>query len=112
MVFYSFECKAELQKRVGYQQRIAHELEPHLKRLLTRDGALKAAPRTYSGRLNEEADLAFSTSKTDRRIYIESEFRPNVEKDLVKFQIGWNAQLLGVALLVLAINPREINPAC
>lgn len=35
---------------------------------------------------------------------------PNVEKDLVKFQIGWNRELLAAAVLVLPVDREAINP--
>jgi len=107
----AFECKAPLQQGVGYQQHIANELERHLRLRLTESGMLKHASTSYSSALNEQADLAVAKTDGGRRLYIEIEFRPNVEKDLVKFQIGWNCELLGTAMLVLAINRRTINAA-
>jgi hypothetical protein len=59
--------------------------------------------------LNEEADLALGTNYNGPRLFIEIEFRPNVEKDLIKFQIGANTGALTAAILVLALERNNIN---
>ena len=40
----------------------------------------------------------------------EIEFRPNYEKDLVKFQIGANSGILAVGVMILALDRRSLNP--
>lgn len=70
---------------------------------------LRTADSRYSPKLNEEADLALGPKYTGPRLFIEIEFRPNVEKDLVKFQIGANTGALGVAILVLTLDRNNIN---
>lgn len=40
---------------------------------------------------------------------METEFRPNVEKDMVKFQIGANAGVLSVAVLILTSDRNSVN---
>jgi hypothetical protein len=72
-------------------------------------GTLKAVNCKYSPTLNEEADLALGSSYDGLRLFIEIEFRPNVEKDLVKFQIGANTGTLGAAILILALERSNIN---
>jgi hypothetical protein len=43
--------------------------------------------------------LALARSSSEPKIFFEVEFRPNAEKDLVKFQIGKNRGTLGAAVL-------------
>jgi len=105
----SFVCKAAVLSGQGYQQHIARELEDHLASRL-RDGEFRTARRArYSPRLNEQADLAIGRSGLERQIFVEIEFRPNVEKDLVKFQIGSNTGRLAAAVLILATDRKAIN---
>jgi hypothetical protein len=93
----------------GFQQDLADTLKQHLGEYLGRVANLRIADSRYSPRLNEEADLALAPNNTGPRLFIEIEFRPNVEKDLVKFQIGANTGALGVAILVLTLDRNNIN---
>ncbi len=63
-----------------------------------------------SPNLNEKADLAFATDTDVPAVYCEIEFRPNVEKDLIKFQIAHNRGRLAAAVLVVATARGRINP--
>jgi len=94
----------------GFQQDLAGTLKQHLREYLGQVANLKVVGSRYSPKLNEEADLAFGSSYNGPRLFIEIEFRPNVEKDLVKFQIGANTGTLVVAILVLALERNNINP--
>lgn len=105
-----FQCTASRRPGVGYQQHIADELERHLTRRLRARGDLQTATTRYSPVLGERADLAIAGREGGRRLYFEIEFRPNVEKDLVKFQIGWNRERLAAAVLVLAVDRQAVNP--
>src|SRR4051812_11233931 len=98
----SFVCQAQAVEGQGYQQNLAHELERHLGEQLARLPSLYSGSARYSPRLNEKADLAIGRSGSDSRVFFEVEFRPNVEKDLVKFQIGANSGTLAAAILILA----------
>ena len=93
----------------GFQQDLAESIERHLRTCLTTNGLVIASTR-YSLRLNEEADFAVARSYGGPRVFFEVEFRPNVEKDLVKFQIGANAETLILGVLILAIDRNNINP--
>lgn len=106
----AFTCKAPRTDGQGYQMSIAHELERHLSTTLTRGKPVYAGGSRYSPRLNEKADLAIGASTGDSKVFFEVEFRPNVEKDLVKFQIGHNAGSLAAAVLILALDRSAINP--
>lgn len=94
----------------GFQLELGPTIKSHLYQNLADRSKLKPASRAYSPRLNEEADLAFGSPDSERRLYIEIEFRPNVEKDLVKFQIGANTGWLGAAVLVLTLDRNCVNP--
>ena len=104
-----FVCQAAPDPVRGYQQEIAHDLQKHLERLLTTGRQLFASRAKYSPNLNEKSDLTISRNGCEKRIYFEIEFRPNVEKDLVKFQIGANTGSLAVAVLILAVDRNTIN---
>jgi hypothetical protein len=105
----TFVCRTQVVVGQGYQQDLAHELELHLTVQLTRLPGLHSGTARYSPRLNEKADLAISRNGSISRVFFEVEFRPNVEKDLVKFQIGANNNALAAAVLILASNRNAIN---
>jgi hypothetical protein len=88
---------------------VAHELERQLAARLCRFPGLHSGSARYSPRLNEKADLAIGRNGSDSRVFFEVEFRPNVEKDLVKFQIGANSGALAAAVLILAADRNAIN---
>lgn len=94
----------------GFQLDLGPTLKRHLYDALTDGSGLTPSVTKYSPRLNEEADLAFETAGSTRRLYFEIEFRPNVEKDLVKFQIGVNSGWLGAAVLIVTLDLNCINP--
>jgi len=104
-----FVCTADFTSSSGYQQSLAHELEAHLKSALSAYGMRSAYDRKYCPNLMEHADVVLRKDGSDQRLFIEIEFRPNVEKDLVKFQIGYNSGWLGVGILILAINRDALN---
>lgn len=108
-VLFGFVCAAPPRDGFGYQQSLARELENYLADILTHDGSLERASDSYSPRLNERADLALEHPGTGDRVFFEVEFRPNVEKDLVKFQIGHNNGRLGIGILIVAIDRTAIN---
>ena len=95
----------------GLQQYLADTIKRHLQNTLTSSYGLSLASDRYSPKLNESADLALARDSSGKRIFFEVEFRPNVEKDLVKFQIGENRGTLAAAVLILAIDRTNINRA-
>ncbi len=109
-IIKSFVCQKPLHYNQGYQRAIAIELEAYLKQELLTDPSLTPMSLRYSPRLNEQADVAIGPADGRSGAYFELEFRPNVEKDLVKFQIGFNTGRLAVAILILANDRRLINP--
>ena len=94
----------------GFQKYLADALEAYLKAMITQRKGLRSANTRYSPRLNEKADLAFGREYDGSRAFVEIEFRPNVEKDLIKFQIGANCNTLAIGILVLAMSRNDINP--
>jgi len=93
---------------VGFQLDLGPTIEQHLSTVVTGHG-LRSASTRYSPNLNEKADLAFGQDYTGRRVFVEVEFRPNVEKDLVKFQIGMNTGALIAAVLILTSDRKSVN---
>jgi hypothetical protein len=91
---------------------VADHLERYLESALRRDGLRPTRSRhdlTYSPRLNQHADFGLVHDASRRRVLFEIEFRPNYEKDLIKFQIGANLGGLAVAVMVVAIDRKAIN---
>ncbi|HEY4799462.1 MAG TPA: hypothetical protein VII99_10340 [Bacteroidia bacterium] len=106
----NFVCADKLYDGYGYQQSIANSLENHLATELSTKHNLQRAGLEYSDNLGECADTALQKSDNHKRIYFELEFRPNVEKDLVKFHIGHTTGKLGLGILIVAIDRNSINP--
>lgn len=106
----SYICKTEQTNNKGYQQLLASDLPTYLsKTLSTSNNSKTSNDRKYSSRLNENADLAILDIHSDKKIFFEIEFRPNVEKDLIKFQIGHNCDTLFAAVLILALDRNTVN---
>lgn len=106
----AFVCPAPPVAEFAYQQSIAVHLEAHLRAALAVPPLQEASSRV-SPALNEKADLVIARSSDYLSIYFEIEFRPNVEKDLIKFQIAYNHRRLAVAVLIVAVARERINPA-
>ena len=106
----SFVSVTEFVPNSRYTEKLASELEKHLRRALVGGDIREAVDGTYSPRLNERADLVLATRGKEERLFFEIEFRPNVEKDLIKFQIGHNARRLAAAVLLLSSDRDSINP--
>ena len=109
--FENFTCDSSLDDGLGraFQWNLSKRIVEELDEWLKSNQGLVSAPQQYSKNFRERADLAKTRSPRKDRIFVEVEFRPNIEKDLVKFQIGWNAKTLGVAVLVVAIDRKTIN---
>jgi len=98
----------------GYQTDLTEDLKGYLEKTLQRDGLRPTRARhelTYSRTLNEHAEFGLVHESSNRRVFVEVEFRPNFEKDLIRFQIGASEGILAAAVMVLAIDPRSIDAA-
>lgn len=104
----AFVCPDPKVEGVGYQQSIAKHLEAHLRAALSVP-PLQQVSTHISPALNEKADLAVSLAPDRPSIYFEIEFRPNYEKDLIKFQIAHNRGRLAAAVLIVAIKRKRVN---
>jgi hypothetical protein len=105
----SFVCTIESTAQGGYQQYVATHLESLLRQTLTRRPGNALASSRYSPNLGEKADLAIGANG-GRSLFFEIEFRPNVEKDLVKFHIGHLQKRLAAAILILSLDRNRLNP--
>jgi hypothetical protein len=104
----AFQCPVEATTPGGYQQYLAHHLEGYVETILLNGPGIKRASPNYSSNLGEKADLAVSGSGGGS-LFVEIEFRPNVEKDLAKFQIGYHSGRLAIGILILAISRGRLN---
>lgn len=95
---------------VGYQQTVAKELELHLKQVLVRRTALAEVSTKVSPRLGLKCDIALARSEQTSRLFVEIEFRPNYEKDIIKFMIAARAERLAAGVLVVVNNRRTLAP--
>lgn len=94
----------------GYQKVLAAELAAYLRQVLAGNGVVAVSDHKYCSRLKERADVVLARDEVGPRVFFEIEFRPNVEKDLVKFQIGHNSCRLAVGILIMAADRQSINP--
>lgn len=106
----AFVCPAPQVAGFGYQQSIAGHLQEHLQSALAKPPLQQRSSRV-SPNLNEQADLVLALNSQCPAIFFEIEFRPNVEKDLIKFQIAFNHRRLSAAILIVAIRRDSVNRA-
>ena len=92
----------------GFQIELYEQLQNFFQRFFSEKG-LTAYSMGYAPTIDLESDIAVQSKTSDRRIYIEVEFRPNEFKDIVKFQIG-HKHKLELGMLVVAKNRENINP--
>ena len=85
-----FQSGTEARAGHGHQQVLARELESFLRAELLAQGLEECSARV-SDRLGEEVDVACARDCASARLLIEIEFRPNFEKDLVKFMVAREA---------------------
>jgi hypothetical protein len=95
-----------------YTEAVAGNLADHLATTLIRNG-LRATTRQltnrYSPGLDHHADLVIARHAAEQRLYFEIEFRPNFEKDLVKFRVGHLVGRLAAGILIVALDRRTIR---
>ena len=112
--FQTYVCPATPQTGRGYQLDLAADLEQYLEGAVRRDG-LRATRRrqelTYSSSLDRHADFGLVHDASGRRVLFEVEFRPDVERDLVQFQIGANGGVLALGVMIVTIDRKALNPA-
>ena len=96
-------------KSEGFQVELATQLEELFKKLHWSRGVYVMNKARYSPVKREEADVAVGQNGSKKRIFIEIEFRPNEQKDLVKFLTAHRHQQLELGILVVAIDRKEIN---
>lgn len=94
---------------IGHQQVLAAELERHVQNSLATMG-LQRVSTSVSPVLGERVDFAAGLTAEPPYLLGEIEFRPNFEKDLVKFAIASRRGLLGLGVLIVAKTRNEINP--
>lgn len=95
-----------------YTETLAKNLVRHLGQELRRPAThhdTKSRYTRYSQALDYNADLVISRDGQQPSLYFEIEFRPNFEKDLVKFMIGANAGRLALGILVVAVDRLAIR---
>jgi hypothetical protein len=112
--FRGYICPLSPTAGRDFQHDLVEDLKGFLEKSLGHDGLHPARNRsdlTYSRSLSEHADFGLVHEKSNRRVYFQLEFKPNYERDLVRFQIGANEGTLAAAVMVLSIDPRTIDPA-
>lgn len=105
----SFTSQTATRPNIGHQQVLAAELERHLEHSLASIG-LQAVSKSVSPVLGERVDFAAGRGHAPPYLLGEIEFRPNFEKDLVKFSIAARRDILGLGILLVAKARHEINP--
>src|SRR6267142_3429164 len=97
---------------IRYTKTLATNISDYLRHSLARNGIRATTRQTtnrYSTGMEHHADLVLAQPSTERRLFFEIEFRPNFEKDLVKFGIGNNAGRLAAGVIIVAIDRRQIR---
>jgi len=110
--FRGYVCPISPNAGRGFQTELAEDLKGYLERMLKRDSLRPTRNRrflSYSRALNEHADFGLIHETSNRVIFFEVEFRPNYEKNLIKFQIGASEGILAAAVMVLPIDPKAID---
>ncbi len=95
-----------------YTETLAHNMARHLAQQLRRPGTRSETRQVhtrYSPQLDHNADVAVAPGEPGRSAFIEIEFRPNFEKDLVKFQVGHHSGRLAVGIIVVAVDRDAIR---
>ena len=95
-----------------YTEALAANLAKHLRAALKQPGLnpqIRRRDARYSGDLEHNADVVVWRANEQRGVFIEIEFRPNFEKDLVKFRIGHHSTRLDLGVLLVATDRRAIR---
>ena len=98
----------------GYGSDLAEDIKGYLEKTLERDGLRPTRNRqylSYSRSLSTHADFGLMHDRSNRAVFFEIGFRPNYERDLLKFQIGASEGMMACGVLVLSIDPKSIDAA-
>lgn len=110
--FRGYICPIAPSTGRGYQADLADHIKGYLEQSLARDGLRPTRNKqflSYSSALNEHADFGLIHERSNRTVFFEVEFRPNFERDLIKFQIAAREGRLAAAVMVLSIDPKSID---
>jgi hypothetical protein len=110
--FRGYICPLSRTSGKGYESGLAEDIKGYLGRALQRDGLRPTGNRSqlnYSRSLPDHADFGLVHERSNRVLFVEIGFRPNYERDLLKFQIGASEGTLAAAILVLSIDPKSID---
>jgi hypothetical protein len=110
--FRGYICPLSQTTGKGYESDLAEDLKGYLAKALQREGLRPTSNRSnlsYSRSLTDHADFGLVHERTNRVLFVEMGFRPNYERDLLKFQIGASEGTLAAAVLVLSIDPKSID---
>lgn len=110
--FRGYICPLSQTTGKGYESDLAEDLKGYLAKALQRDGLRPTSNRShlaYSRSLPDHADFGLVHERSNRVLFVEMGFRPNYERDLLKFQIGASEGTLAAAVLVLSIDPKSID---
>jgi hypothetical protein len=110
--FRNYICPLSPTTGRGYQADLAEDLKAYLEKALLREGLRPTRNRqflAYSRVLNDRADFGVIHERSNRTIFFEVEFRPNYERDLLKFQIGAAEGTLAAAVMVLSTEPKSVD---
>ena len=110
--FRGYICPLSPTTGRGYLSDLAEDIKGYLEKTLARDGLRPTRNKqflSYSRTLNDHADFGLIHDRSNRTVFFEVEFRPNFERDLVKFQIGAGEGTLAAAVMVTSIDPKSID---
>jgi hypothetical protein len=110
--FRGYICPLSPTSGKGYESDLAEDIKGYLAKALQRDGLRPTTDRSqlhYSRSLPDHADFGLVHERSNRVLFVEIAFRPDYERDLLKFQIGSSEGILAAAILVLSIDPKSID---
>ena len=110
--FRGYICPLSQTSGKGYESDLAEDIKGYLARALQHEGLRPTSNRLhlhYSRSLPDHADFGLVHERSNRVVFVEIGFRPNYERDLLKFQIGSSEGILAAAILVLSIDPKSID---
>jgi hypothetical protein len=111
--FKGYVCSLTPNSR-GFHSELADQLKSLFEQAWRREGLRPTRQRhdlAYSHVLNHHADFGLVHEATNRRVLCEVEFGPNLEKDLINFQIGANEGLLATGVLLVPIDRATAGTA-
>lgn len=110
--FRGYVCPITPAAGRGYGSDLTDDIKAYLEKALQREGVRPTRNRQflgYSRSLGEHADFGLIHERSNRTVFFEICFRPNYERELLKFQMGASEGTLACAVLVLSIEPKSID---